>query len=159
MSVLSKFLLTGTLMGAISLPFILPHLSKTPPASCGCYAEAAISSTPPATSPTTCGVCTPNGCQLDPGETARLNPNASPFYAWKCIDWDGIPPGHCAWTQREEYDVMITFNNNPPQATGANCFRWLCSGGTPRNDAPCPHNYNIPTGTVGGSAGGSQIPL
>jgi|GEM_PF-2778857 len=151
MSLLSKFLLTGTLMGAISLPFILPHLSKTPPASCGCYAEAATSSTPPTQSPSTCGACDVDGCNLDPGEFVREKNPQSPYYAWRCINWDSNPVGHCAWTQRIEFEVWISFIHQGQvrrEDTGANCFKWRCSAGIPRNDAPCYRYTQLPGGKI-----------
>ncbi len=68
---------------------------------------------------TGCYICEPNGCTLGPGEW--LGDILSQGWVLRCVEYDGIPPAHCANVYRTEYDVL------PDHGT---CYMTDCANGT-----------------------------
>lgn len=102
---------------------------------------------------TGCPVCIPNGCNIDPNEWLVPGPVV---YVDTCVDFDGIPPGHCALTERQEkaiwgYDPV--FKTKPVQ--NGFCYKMVCDAAKPDSTRPCDKAWvspSVPTSSASFSA-------
>ncbi len=79
------------------------------------------------------------------------------FYGERCVEYDGIPPAHCATMRIDEFNIYLIAW--PYEQTG-NCFKSQCGNGTPTTEEcsdpwiapwvpipPAPTEYSIPSTT------------
>ncbi len=97
-----------------------------------------------------CAPCTNTGCYLGINEYRRPETNLKIVY---CLDYDGIPPGHCSNVIVYEYSIHDAATGDLKRY----CFITDCQG-TPDNSRPC--NNPTPIGGGGYSAigGGKSAP-
>lgn len=98
----------------------------------------------------TCNTCTPNTCPLLDYNQTLMYTNS--VYLNRCIDYDNVPPGHCARVLRNNYNLMYV-NRLGYQQYISSCVHEECTSSIIFNDSPCDRPYII----GGGSGGGGGI--
>lgn len=94
------------------LAFISKQQSAESPMTAGCASASGPSSG--------CGACDPNSCALDWGESKQRNYDDD--VADKCVEWDMVPPSHCATTPIRGYDIYDEYN-----MVIGNCYEQRCN--------------------------------
>lgn len=89
-----------------------------------------------------CTKCTPDGCKVQSGQWIT---STGTSYVPTCVDFDGVPPGHCATTERQEKELWEPDPTYPTIAHDlGNCFMMICNAASPTEN-PCSNPWNAPT--------------
>lgn len=72
----------------------------------------------------TCQTCSP-GCPLEPGEW--LGDVLSRVQVTRCVEYDQVPPSHCATMWKNDVEVVIY---NPGKIVLYTCYQTECAYGT-----------------------------
>lgn len=82
-----------------------------------------------ASTPSPVPSCTP--CYEQEIECVQIRPVGEPQRVMRCVEYDNIPPAHCAYVMRQNYECVKEHPEIPLQAITE------CDTGTPINNRPC----------------------
>lgn len=86
---------------------------------------------------TDCTICVPNGCELEWWEHTHL---MGTLPGKRCVEWDGIPPAHCAWVSVTSYQVFNLLDHYV-----RDCETSVCSTGEWTTET-CSNPWKAPEG-------------